>query len=241
VNPAKWDWHYAWSVLPDVLRALLTTIKITFVGIAIAMVLGLIWALMRRSRILPLRWIAGSIVEFVRDTPLLVQVYFLYFVLPNTGLILSAMVTGILAIGINYSAYTAEVYRAGIEGVPRTQWEAARALNFSTARTWTNIVLPQAVPAVIPALGNYLIAMFKDTPILSAIGIIEMLGQAGIIGAHTFRYTEPITEVGILFLLLSYPSSVAVRRLERRFGQHGKQAEVKRALFRRQPRQMSRL
>jgi polar amino acid transport system permease protein len=241
MNPSKWDWQYAWDVLPDVLRALLTTIKITLAGTAIAMVLGLIWALMRRSRLLPLRWIAGSIVEFVRDTPLLVQVYFLYFVLPQTGLVLSALMTGIVAIGINYSAYTAEVYRAGIEGVPRTQWEAARALNFSTARTWTSVVLPQAVPAVIPALGNYLIAMFKDTPILSAIGIIEMLNRAQIIGAHTFRYTEPITEVGVLFLLLSYPSSVAIRRLERRFGQQRHHAVVKSAMFRRQPRQMSRL
>ena len=241
MSAANWDWHYAWDVLPDVLGALVTTVKITLAGTAIAMVLGLVWALLRRSRILPLRWIAGILVEFVRDTPLLVQVYFLYFVLPETGLVLSALVTGIVAIGINYSAYTAEVYRAGIEGVPRTQWEAARALNFSTPRTWTSVVLPQAVPAVIPALGNYLIAMFKDTPVLSAIGIIEMLNRAEILGSHTFRYLEPITEVGVLFLLISYPSSVAVRRLERRFGQSGRQSALKSALFRRQPRQMSRL
>lgn len=245
MNPSQWNWNYAWHVLPDILRALETTVKITVLGTLIAMGLGLVWALMRRSSILPVRWLAGIIVEFVRDTPLLVQVYFLYFVLPSTGLILSALVTGIVAIGINYSAYTAEVYRAGIEGVPRTQWEAARALNFSTRRTWTSIVLPQAVPAVIPALGNYLIAMFKDTPILSAIGIIEMLNRAEILGSQNFRYLEPITEVGVLFLLISYPSSVGIRALERRFGkdrQYGRAAGgARRELFKRQPRQMSRL
>jgi polar amino acid transport system permease protein len=237
-----WDWHFAWSVLPEILRALVTTVKITLAGTAIAMVLGLIWALMRRSQILPVRWLAGSIVEFVRDTPLLVQVYFFYFVLPETGLKLSALVTGIAAIGINYSAYTAEVYRAGIEGVPRTQWEAARALNFTTTQTWRSVVLPQAVPAVIPALGNYLIAMFKDTPILSAIGIIEMLNRAEIIGSQTFRYLEPVTIVGVLFLAISYPSSVAVRRLERHFAKRGQTPVASGSLFRRGPRrQMVRL
>jgi polar amino acid transport system permease protein len=241
VNPAVWDWHYAAQVLPDIVRALAVTVKITLAGTAIAMLLGLIWALMRRSPVVPVRWAAGAIVEFVRDTPLLVQVYFLYFVLPVTGLALSAMVTGIAAIGINYSAYTAEVYRAGIEGVPHTQWEAARALNFSTRQTWTRIVLPQAVPAVIPALGNYLIAMFKDTPILSAIGIIEMLNRAQILGSQTFRYLEPITEVGLLFLIISYPSSVLIRALERRFGQHQQAPASARQLLRAPARHVSRL
>jgi polar amino acid transport system permease protein len=158
-------------------------------------------------------------VEFVRDTPLLVQLYFLYFViLPDLRLSLSALVTGIIGIGINYSAYTAEVYRAGIEGVPRGQWEAARALNFSAARVWTSVILPQAIPKVIPALGNYLIAMFKDTPILASIGVVEMLQRAQLIGSETFRYLEPMTIVGGLFLLLSYPSSRLLARLEARFG-----------------------
>lgn len=237
-----WDWSFAGSVLPSIASALLVTVEITFAGTAIAMVLGLIFALLRRSRLWPVRWGAAVIVEFIRDTPLLVQVYFLYFVLPQEGIIMSALLTGIIAIGINYSAYTAEVYRAGIEGVPRTQWEAARALNFSPLRTWTSVILPQSVPAVIPALGNYLIAMFKDTPILSAIGIIEMLGRAEIIGSQTFRYLEPVTEVGILFLLISYPSSVLVRRLEHTFGQHRRHSVAEKSgWLRRSPRALVRL
>jgi polar amino acid transport system permease protein len=215
----SWDSSFAIQILPQLLDALRLTIVVTLLGTAVAMVLGLLLAILRRSRQRVVSVPAYAFVEFVRSTPLLVQLYFLYFVLlPDLGLPLSAVVTGVIGIGVNYSAYTAEVYRAGIEGVPRGQWEAARALNFSTARVWTSVVLPQAIPKVIPALGNYLIAMFKDTPILSSIGVIEMLQRAQLIGSETFRYLEPMTLVGLLFLLLSYPSSRFIARLEGRYG-----------------------
>jgi polar amino acid transport system permease protein len=214
-----WDNGFALQILPQILQALGLTVLITFLGTGIAMLLGLLLAILRRSRRRLVSVPAHAVVEFVRDTPLLVQLYFLYFViLPDLRLSLSALVTGIIGIGINYSAYTAEVYRAGIEGVPRGQWEAARALNFSPARVWTSVILPQAIPKVIPALGNYLIAMFKDTPILASIGVVEMLQRAQLIGSETFRYLEPMTIVGGLFLLLSYPSSRLLARLEARFG-----------------------
>jgi len=214
-----WDNSFALSVLPIIAQGLTITVLITITGTAIAMCIGLVLAIMRRSRT---KWIslpAEAFVEFVRDTPLLVQLFFLYFGLPVFGISLSALVTGIIGIGINYSAYIAEVYRAGIEGVPRGQWEAARALNFSHGQTWVQIILPQAVRKVIPALGNYLIAMFKDTPILASIGVLEMLEQAQIVGSENFRYLEPMTEVGLLFILVSYPASLLVRRLEVRYGQ----------------------
>jgi polar amino acid transport system permease protein len=214
-----WNTSFALKALPPIAQGLELTILITLAGTAIAMVLGLLLAVLRRTGLKSVALLARAFVEFVRDTPLLVQLYFLYFViLPAAGLPLSALWTGIIGIGINYSAYTAEVYRAGIEGVPKGQWETARALNFSVWQTWTAIILPQAIPKVIPALGNYLIAMFKDTPILSSIGVLEMLEQAQIIGSETFRYLEPMTEVGLLFLLVSYPSSRLVRRLEARYG-----------------------
>ncbi len=214
-----WDNSFALSVLPIIAQGLTITVLITITGTAIAMCIGLVLAIMRRSRT---KWIslpAEAFVEFVRDTPLLVQLFFLYFGLPVFGISLSALVTGIIGIGINYSAYIAEVYRAGIEGVPRGQWEAARALNFSHGQTWVQIILPQAVRKVIPALGNYFIAMFKDTPILASIGVLEMLEQAQIVGSENFRYLEPMTEVGLLFILVSYPASLLVRRLEVRYGQ----------------------
>ena len=214
-----WDNSFALSVLPVIAQGLAITVLITFTGTAIALCIGLVLAIMRRSRT---KWIslpAEAFVEFVRATPLLVQLFFLYFGLPIFGIFLSALVTGIIGIGLNYSAYTAEVYRAGIEGVPRGQWEAARALNFSHGQTWVRIILPQAVRKVIPALGNYLIAMFKDTPILASISVLEMLEQAQIVGSENFRYLEPMTEVGLLFILVSYPASLLIRRLEVRYGQ----------------------
>jgi len=214
-----WDNSFALSVLPIIAQGLAITVLITITGIAIAMCIGLVLAIMRRARA---KWIslpAEAFVEFVRATPLLVQLFFLYFGLPVFGISLSALVTGIIGIGINYSAYIAEVYRAGIEGVPRGQWEAARALNFSHGQTWVQIILPQAVRKVIPALGNYLIAMFKDTPILASISVLEMLEQAQIVGSENFRYLEPMTEVGLLFILVSYPASLLIRQLEVRYGQ----------------------
>ena len=214
-----WDNSFALSVLPVIAQGLAITVLITFTGTAIALCIGLVLAIMRRARA---KWIslpAEAFVEFVRATPLLVQLFFLYFGLPVFGISLSALVTGIIGIGLNYSAYIAEVYRAGIEGVPRGQWEAARALNFSHGQTWVQIILPQAVRKVIPALGNYFIAMFKDTPILASIGVLEMLEQAQIVGSENFRYLEPMTEVGLLFILVSYPASLLVRRLEVRYGQ----------------------
>ncbi|OLB55606.1 MAG: ectoine/hydroxyectoine ABC transporter permease subunit EhuD [Ktedonobacter sp. 13_2_20CM_2_56_8] len=214
-----WDNSFALSVLPVIAQGLAITVLITFTGTAIALCIGLVLAIMRRARA---KWIslpAEAFVEFVRATPLLVQLFFLYFGLPVFGISLSALVTGIIGIGLNYSAYTAEVYRAGIEGVPRGQWEAARALNFSHGQTWVRIILPQAVRKVIPALGNYLIAMFKDTPILASISVLEMLEQAQIVGSENFRYLEPMTLVGLLFILVSYPATLLVRRLEVRYGQ----------------------
>jgi polar amino acid transport system permease protein len=154
-------------------------------------------------------------VEFVRSTPLLVQLYFLYFVAPEFGLRMPALVTGILGLGLHYSAYCAEVYRAGLEGVPRGQWEAATALNLGPWRTYRAIVIPQAIPPVIPALGNYLVGMFKETPLLSAIAVVELMQRAKIIGSESFRYVEPITLVGLFFLAMSLVSAAGIRRVER--------------------------
>jgi len=165
----------------------------------------------------PVRIVAGTvfwIVEFVRSTPLLIQLYFLYYVLPEYGVVLSPLAIGILALGLHYSCYTAEVYRAGIEAVPTGQWEAARALNLTPRAIWLRIVLPQALPPAVPVLGNYLIAIFKETPLLAAITVMEMLQTAKLIGAESFRYLEPLTITGAVFLLVSLLASFAMRRLE---------------------------
>ena len=218
------DFAFAWSVMPDLLGALWVTVQATLGGSLLAAVLGLVWAILRRSDRRPIREMARWTVEFVRSTPLLVQIYFVFYILPDLGLRLSPMVTGLLALGVHYSAYMAEVYRAGIEGVDRGQWEASAALNLRPRTVWVRIILPQAIPPMIPAMGNYLIAMFKDTPMLSAITVLELLQTAKIIGSETFRYLEPLTMVGILFLIVSLAASAGVRWAEGRFRLEGAHA-----------------
>ena len=213
-----WDWGYAWEILPDLLLALVTTIEITVLGSVLALVLGLVIAVLRRARIPVFDRVLWAFVEVIRSTPLLVQIFFLFFVLPQFGIVLSAFVVGVIALGVHYATYTSEVYRAGIEAVPKGQWEAAWALSLPPRRTWTDVILPQAVPRVLPALGNYVISMFKEVPLLLAIGVIEVVNAAREIGSQDFRYVEPYTIAGLLFLALSYPASLLVRRLERRVG-----------------------
>jgi len=210
------DWGYTARILPDLLRALGVTVQATVAGMALALVVGLFWALARRSASRLLAGPARFVIEFLRSTPLLVQLYFLFYVMPATGFTLSPLATGILALGLHYSAYAAEIYRAGIEGVPRGQWEAALALGLSRREVLRHVVLPQALPPVVPALGNRFIALFKDTPMLSAITVLELLQTAKILGSETFRYFEPLTLVGIFFLVLSLLSAWVVGRLEAR-------------------------
>ncbi|EJL01509.1 MULTISPECIES: ectoine/hydroxyectoine ABC transporter permease subunit EhuD [Pseudomonas] len=210
------DWSYAAQILPDLLRASLNTVGITLIGFLIAIVLGLFLAIGRRSRKLWLSWPATAVIEFIRSTPLLIQVYFLYYVLPNYGLSLTAMQVGILGIGLHYACYIAEVYRSGLDAVPRAQWEAVTALNIAPYSAYRNIILPQALRPIVPPLGNYLVAMLKDTPVLSAITVVEIMQQAKNIGSENFRYLEPITMVGLFFLALSLALAYLVRRLETR-------------------------
>jgi polar amino acid transport system permease protein len=215
------DWSFALEILPTLGSALVITIQATVLGMLVAVTLGLALALLLRSRLALLSLPTAFVIEFVRSTPLLVQMYFLFYVLPLTGVQMSPLATGIVALGLHYATYCAEVYRAGIEAVPRGQLEAARALNMSPWRTAVGVVLPQAIPPVVPALGNYLVAMFKDTPLLSAITVVELLQQSKMIGSTTFRYTEPLTLVGVLFLALSLIAAWGVRGLEARLQRYG--------------------
>lgn len=215
------DWAFALEILPTLGSALVITIQATVLGMLVAVTLGLVLAMLRRSRLRIVSLPTAFVIEFVRSTPLLVQMYFLFYVLPLMGAKMSPLTTGIVALGVHYATYCAEVYRAGIEAVPRGQWEAATALNMSRWRTAVGVVLPQAIPPVVPALGNYLVAMFKDTPLLSAITVVELLQQSKMIGSATFRYTEPLTLVGLLFLALSLMAAWGVRGLEARLQRYG--------------------
>lgn len=210
-----WDWSFTFEILPVLGRAAIVTVEATALGFVIAATLGLVLASVRLA--FPSAGIVITIlVELIRSTPLLIQIFFLYFVLPKAGIVMDAFTAGVTAIGIHYAAYCSEVYRAGFESVPRGQWEASIALNLSPWSTFKDIILPQALPPVVPALGNYLIALFKETPLLSAIAVLELMQTAKTIGSETFRYTEPVTLVGVFFLLMSLVSAGMVRMLESR-------------------------
>jgi polar amino acid transport system permease protein len=211
------DWAYALRCLPELMQGLTITVCATALGMLFALVMGLVWAVLGQLPSLPLRVLARGVVELLRSTPLLVQLYFAFYVLPAAGIALSPLATGVVGLGLHYSAYLAEVYRAGIVAVPSGQWEAAAVLGLSRARTYVSVVLPQAIPPMLPMIGNYGIAMFKDTPMLSAITVLELLARAKLLGAAEFRYLEPLTLVGLLFLALSIPTSRLVRFLESRY------------------------
>jgi polar amino acid transport system permease protein len=210
-----WDWGYAREILPDLLRAAVVTIEATILGFILAATLGLVLAILRIAPRRAIALPATILVEFIRSTPLLIQIFFLFFVFPKFGITLSAFTAGVLALGLHYGAYCSEVYRAGLENIPRGQWEASIALSLSPYHTFRDVIIPQAIPPVVPALGNYLVALFKETPLLSAIAVLELMQTAKILGSDSFRYIEPITMVGVFFLVMSLVSAALVRLVER--------------------------
>lgn len=210
-----WHWAFAWHVLPTLLRGLVVTIEATVTGMFLALLLGLLWVGLLLSGRRMLVWPTRMVLEFIRNTPLLMQLFFIYYVLPEFHIEMSALLTGIIALGVNYSAYTAEVYRAGFQNIPRGQRDAAVALSLPPPRAFWDVILPQAVIPMIPAMGNNLVAMFKDTPLLSTITVGEMMQKALVIGDTTFRYLEPMTMVGVLFLIVSLISAFGINRCER--------------------------
>lgn len=210
-----WSWPFVWKILPILAEALWITIEVTIISFIIALILGLMLAIMRRSKIRLISWPTAGYVEAVRSTPALIQLYFLYFALPQYGIMMSAMLTGIICLGNHFACYCSEVYRAGLDGVPRGQIEAAESLSLSSFRMYKDVIIPQSLPPMVPAMGNYLIVLFKLTPILAAIAVVEVMRQALNIGSHHFRYIEPITIVGIFFLILSLISAVGIHYIER--------------------------
>lgn len=215
-----WNMDLATEVWPLLLNGLQYTVLATVFGSVLAYTLGLVFAMLRMSPIKVVSTITYWIVEFIRTTPLIVQLYVLFFVLPPLIGIVEPdpLSIGIIGLGLHYAAYTSEVYRAGIQGVAPGQWEAARALSLPGGRTWFGVILPQAIPKVLPALGNYTIAMFKETPLLIVIGVTEMLSEAQAFGAANFRSVEAYTLTGLLFLVLSIAAALLVQLMERYLG-----------------------
>ena len=210
-----WRWDFTFDVvLPMMWEAAGVTVWATVASFAFALVGGLILMLLKTHRSKLVSRPATELIEIIRATPLLVQIFFLFFLLPEIGITLPPLTTGILAIGIYNSALCAEVYRAGFQAVPKGQWEACIALNMSTYRTFRNVVIPQSLPPIVPALGNYLVAIFKETPLLSFVAVAEIMQISKLIGAEYYRFTEAITIAGIFFLVMSLAAAFLIRIVE---------------------------
>jgi polar amino acid transport system permease protein len=188
----EWDWEFVRQIMPTLIAGVKITILATILGSALAAVVGLAIAVARRSSNKALARGVGFAAEFIRGTPLLVQLYFIFYVLPDIGILLPPLVAGVIGLGLHYGTYAAEVYRAGIDNVPSGQWEAAKACNLSTPQTWTRIILPQAIP--------------------------PLMNQAKSVANSYYRYVEPMTLVGAFFLAISLASVILLRWFERRYG-----------------------
>jgi polar amino acid transport system permease protein len=211
-----WNWDFTWQILPQLLLATVNTLIAAAIGYCIAVILGLVFALLQRTPFPAVNRAIRETVEFVRSTPLVLQVFFVFYVGPQIGIRMSPWMAGMLAIGVHYSSYLSEVYRGGIDAVPKGQWDATVAMNLSTRDTYFRIIIPQALPLVMAGMGNYLVAILKDTPILSVIGVPELMQAANSVGSENYRYLEPITIVGVIFLVLSLPLAAVMRLLEAR-------------------------
>jgi polar amino acid transport system permease protein len=210
----NWRWDFTWEILPRLIVATGNTLLAAGMGYTIAIFLGLFFALAQRTPFRVLTMGIRETVEFIRSTPLVLQIFFVFYVGPQFGIRLSPWVAGMIAIGLHYAAYLSEVYRGGLDSVPKGQWEAATSLNLSTARTYFRVIIPQALPPSLAGMGNYLVGIFKDTPMLSVIGVAELMHTANAIGSESYRFLEPYTLVGIIFLLISLPSAALIRTFE---------------------------
>ncbi|NMA91338.1 MAG: ectoine/hydroxyectoine ABC transporter permease subunit EhuD [Amphibacillus sp.] len=217
MNSNYWSWETFADAFPKVLEGLSTLVSVTILTFIFALVFGFVWVILRRINNKQINWLVTWIMEFIRSTPPIVQLFFIYYawpVIPVIGVTLSGFTSAVIGLGIHFSTYIGEIYRSGIESIDKGQWEASTALNLSTWDKWWRIILPQAIPPTIPMLGNYFIILFKEVPITSTIGVQGILFMANSYGAQHFAFLEAITIVGIILLALSYPSAILIRKLE---------------------------
>ena len=213
----EFDWQAAFQSIPYLLAGIPYTLLISFGGLAIGFVIGLIFGLLRLSPFAWLRWPAIVYIEVFRGTPVLVQVLFIFYGLPQLlGGPINAIVAGIAAIAVNSGAYISEIVRGGVQSIDRGQREAGLSLGLSKSQTFRYVIWPQGFRRMIPALGNQGIISIKDTSLFAVIGVGELVRQGQIYIATTFRALEVYLMVAILYLAITLTLSLALRLLERR-------------------------
>ena len=210
----KFDFTFAMSILPDLARASFLALFIAAAAAIVACGLGIAFELLRRSGAVA-RHTVTFVIDAIRVTPLIVQLYFVFFVLPYWGITLPPLLVGIGCLGIHYSSYLAEVFKAGFDAIPSGQFDASKALGLRRSHIILLIVFPLVLRNSLPAMGNYFLSILKATPYLSVIAINELLGTAFSFASDSFRYYEPFAILGIFFLTYCLLIATAVRILEK--------------------------
>jgi polar amino acid transport system permease protein len=214
----KWRFDVVWDNAPLLLSGLGETVSLSFASMVAGLVLGLVVALARLSPWRLVRLVAYGYTEFFRTTPLLVQIMWVYTVLPLlTGIVLSPFYSALVALGLNVSAFMAEIYRAGIMSIGRGQREASLALGMTSTQMMSRIILPQAVTRMIPPMGTMWVSLFKDTSIASFVGVTETMYQARLLAVETYRPLEVFTAVAVIYFVITYPQSIGVNYLYKIF------------------------
>ncbi|SSF82395.1 amino acid ABC transporter permease [Klebsiella pneumoniae] len=204
------SWVFVKELLPLLGQAALISVYISLASFCAALVIGGALLAMRRASCRMLRIVSSNIVEFFRLTPLLIHVYILFYILPNVGIVLNPIATGIVALGIYHGAFVSEIYRAALDGMPKGQWDALGALRFSYFDGMRLVILPQLFPLLLVVLGNCFIFILKDTAILAAISVPELMFVANQAGSAVFRYIEPMTMAALLYLIMSLVLAVGI-------------------------------
>ncbi len=210
-----------WSVLREnaglLAQGLLVTLEVSALALILALALGLVVATLRVAPSPALRRAGTAYVEFLRNIPLLVQLFFLFFALPSIGIKLEAFVCGVLALGVYTSAFVAEAIRSGIAAVSKGQLEAGLSSGMPYTTAMRLIVLPQAISKTIPPLGNTVLNLIKNSSLVSTVSVLDILGTANLIGSRTFQYVPMFVGAAICYLILTLPTAYAVNRLEKRY------------------------
>ncbi len=210
-------WDIVWSSFPYLLVGARATLVLTTVSVSAGIVLGTVLALMRLSRSRPLSAVAAAYIDVFRGTPLLAQILFVFYGLPQVlGFPLSSLAAGLLALSLNSAAYVAEIVRSGIQSVEKGQIEAAQSTGMTHGQIMRYIVLPQAFRRIIPPLGNEFIAMLKDSSLVSVIAMEDLMRRGQLLGSRTFRYFEVLLAVTVMYLVLTRAVSYLVGWVERR-------------------------
>ena len=200
-----------WRVLAD---GLLVTIEISILSLVLSILLGTLLGVARVVPSRPVRWFAAAYVEFFRNIPPLVHLFFFYFGLPRLGIVFSSFWCGVYGLALYHAGFVAEILRAGIEVVGRSQMEAGRALGLSYLATMRHVVLPQALWVVLPPLGNLFVSLFKTSALVATIGAADLMYEAEILHERTFQTVDVFTFVGLVYLVLSMSMGAGLHRLE---------------------------